>query len=161
MMNKMIRIDERLIHGQVAYLWTKHLNLDRILVANDSVANNEIQKTSLVMAAGDRVKASIVEVKDAIDILNDERINSLKVLVLVNNPKDALSICQNVTGIPKVNVGNYGRVSGKISEKKTITDNLYVNEEDIGIFKRIIDLNVSLEYQLVPDNAPVNLKNKF
>lgn len=160
-MNKMIRIDERLIHGQVAYLWTKHLNLDRILVANDSVAKNEIQKTSLVMAAGDKVKASIVEVKDAIDILNDERINNLKVLVLVNNPQDALFICQNVMGIPKVNVGNYGRVSGKIKDKKTITDNLYVENNDISLFKKIIDLNIPLEYQLVPDNTPLDLKNKF
>jgi len=160
-MNKMIRIDERLIHGQVAYLWTKHLNLDRILVANDSVAKNEIQKTSLVMAAGDKVKASIVEVKDAIDILNDERINNLKVLVLVNNPQDALFICQNVMGIPKVNVGNYGRVSGKIKDKKTITDNLYVENSDISLFKKIIDLNIPLEYQLVPDNTPLDLKNKF
>lgn len=160
-MNKIIRIDERLIHGQVAYLWTKHLNLDRILVANDSVAKNEIQKTSLIMAAGDKVKASIVEVKDAIDILNDERISNLKVLVLVNNPEDALTICQNVTGIPKVNVGNYGRVNGKVKDKKTITDNLYVEEKDISLFKKIIDLNIPLDYQLVPDNTPLDLKNKF
>jgi mannose PTS system EIIAB component len=160
-MNKMIRIDERLIHGQVAYLWTKHLNLDRILVANDSVAKNEIQKTSLVMAAGDRVKASIVGVKDAIDILNDERINNLKVLILVNNPQDALFICENVPDIPKVNVGNYGRVSGKIKDKKTITDNLYVEEHDVSLFNKIIDLNIPLEYQLVPDNSPLDLKTKF
>ncbi|UPO90133.1 PTS sugar transporter subunit IIB [Niallia sp. Man26] len=160
-MNKLIRIDERLIHGQVAFLWTKHLNLDRILVANDSVADNEIQKTSLIMAAGDRVKASIVKVKEAVEILNDERIDKLKVLVLVNNPEDALYICENATNIPKVNVGNYGRVSGKIKEKKAVTENLYVEDNDINTFKKIIDLKIPLEYQLVPDNTPLDLTSKF
>ncbi len=50
-MISLVRIDDRLIHGQVAVVWTKHLGVNRILVANDQIVNNEVQKMSLRMAA--------------------------------------------------------------------------------------------------------------
>ena len=50
-MIKMIRLDERLIHGQVATKWSRLLDVDRILVADDEAAENEIVKKSLMMAA--------------------------------------------------------------------------------------------------------------
>lgn len=43
-MISLVRIDDRLIHGQVAVVWTKHLGVNRILVANDQIVNNEVQK---------------------------------------------------------------------------------------------------------------------
>ena len=52
-MISLVRIDDRLIHGQVAVVWTKHLGVNRILVANDQIVNNEVQKMSLRMAAPD------------------------------------------------------------------------------------------------------------
>jgi PTS system mannose-specific IIB component len=39
-MIKLIRLDERLIHGQVAIRWSKYLGVDRILVLNDEAAKN-------------------------------------------------------------------------------------------------------------------------
>lgn len=49
-MINLIRIDERLLHGQVAYAWTRHLGINCILVANDQVVNNELSKISLNLA---------------------------------------------------------------------------------------------------------------
>jgi PTS system mannose-specific IIB component len=39
-----VRIDGRLIHGQVANLWTTKLNISRIMVVDDEVAQNDIEK---------------------------------------------------------------------------------------------------------------------
>lgn len=50
-MIKMLRIDDRLIHGQIAVVWSKELGVDRIVVANDKVAVNDVQKATLKMAA--------------------------------------------------------------------------------------------------------------
>lgn len=72
-MISLVRIDDRLIHGQVAVVWTKHLGVNRILVANDQIVNNEVQKMSLRMAAPDTVKCGIMAVKEAGEVLNDPR----------------------------------------------------------------------------------------
>ena len=64
-MISLVRIDDRLIHGQVAVVWTKHLGVNRILVANDQIVNNDVQKMSLRMAAPDTAKCAIMAVKDA------------------------------------------------------------------------------------------------
>ena len=42
------RIDGRLIHGQVANLWTTKLNVSRIMVIDDEVAQNDIEKSGSV-----------------------------------------------------------------------------------------------------------------
>ena len=87
-MISLVRIDDRLIHGQVAVVWTKHLGVNRILVANDQIVNNEVQKMSLRMAAPDTAKCAIMAVKDAGDVLNDPRSDAMKIMVIVNNAAD-------------------------------------------------------------------------
>lgn len=65
-MIKMLRIDERLIHGQVAVVWSKALSITHIIVANDDVVNNELQITSMKMAVPDNIKFIARDVKDRI-----------------------------------------------------------------------------------------------
>ena len=54
------RIDERMIHGQVAAIWTNLLNATRILVIDDQAAQDDIQKMALRMACPSTVKLSIL-----------------------------------------------------------------------------------------------------
>lgn len=91
-MISLVRIDDRLIHGQVAVVWTKHLGVNRILVANDQIVNNEVQKMSLRMAAPDTVKCGIMAVKEAGEVLNDPRSEKMKIMVIVNNAADAAAL---------------------------------------------------------------------
>lgn len=152
-MISMIRIDDRLIHGQVAFVWTKHLGVNRIIVANDEIVKNDVQKMSLKMATPDTAKCSILGVDDAIAVLNDPRAESLKILVITNNPTDVRRIVEKVANIPLVNVANYGRITGDLSTKKKLCDTLYVTKEDIAEFNKIIQSGVRTEYQVVPTNA--------
>lgn len=158
-MISMARIDERLIHGQVAFVWTKHLGVNRIIVANDSVAKNEIQKMSLKMAVPDTTKCSILAVDEAINVLNDLRAKALKILILVNNPADARRIIEKVDDIPYVNISNYGLLSRDLSSKKKITDTIYVTDDDIEEFNKIFRYGKRVEYQVVPTNPIRSLED--
>ena len=51
-----LRVDERLIHGQVAMTWTKELKLNGLVVASDEAASNELQKMTLKMAVPEGIK---------------------------------------------------------------------------------------------------------
>ena len=67
-----VRIDERLIHGQVAAYWTNNLNATRIMVIDDMAAKDEIQKIALKMACPSAVKLSILPAEKAAARLKEE-----------------------------------------------------------------------------------------
>lgn len=79
-----IRIDDRLIHGQVATMWTNELGATRIMVINDEVANNDMQKSLLRMAAPPNVSTSIITRETAVKIYHLASIKDRKYLLLLN-----------------------------------------------------------------------------
>ncbi|MCO7124679.1 PTS sugar transporter subunit IIB [Sporolactobacillus shoreicorticis] len=158
-MIKMVRIDERLIHGQVALIWTKALGVDRIIVVNEEAAKNPMMVSTLKLATPDNVKCIVLGREAGGELLNNPRADALKILVVVNNPEDANYLCQHVKTIPFINVGNYGKADGKTSEKEKWTDNLFVSEKDKNEFRSIIKKGIDVIYQLVPDQSKKNLKD--
>ena len=157
-MISMVRIDERLIHGQVAFVWTKYLGVNRIIVANDSVSKNDIQKMSLKMAVPDTVKCSVLAIDESINVLNDPRAKTFKILIVVNNPADARKIVEKVEGVPFVNISNYGLLSRELSTKKKVTDTIYVTNDDIEEFNKIFKYGKRVEYQVVPTSPAKSLE---
>lgn len=152
-MVKMLRIDDRLIHGQIAVVWSKELGVDRIIVANDKVVKNDVQKATLKMAAPATVKCSIFSVEDACDVLNDPRANDMKILAIVNNTLDARRICEKAKGIELFNVGNYGLISENVKEKRKIGDTFYVDNADVENLRAIVEMGIPSVYQLIPTKS--------
>ena len=153
----LMRIDNRLIHGQVALVWTKHLGVNRIIVANDDVVKNEVQVATLKMACPSSAKCSVLTVEDAVSVLNDPRAQSLKIFIVVNNPTDARRIAEAVKDVPKVNISNYGHLGNDLNSRTKITDTVYITEQDFEEFARIRDTGKPCQYQVVPDNQPVDM----
>ena len=158
-MIKMIRLDERLIHGQVATKWSRLLDVDRILVADDEAAENELVKKSLMMAAPSDCKTTVVSVDSAIRLCNDPRAQQLKILLIVSTPENLLKVTKEVQGIEKVNIGNYGRIASKINGqiRDTYTKNLYLYSEEAEILKQVIMTGTDCVVQTIPDETSRDL----
>lgn len=158
-MIKLVRLDERLIHGQVAIKWSRHTGVDRIIVANDEAAASPIIQKSLMMAAPSTCKVAIKSVEDSIKLMNDPRAESLKILTIVSNPADLNKVLANVKNIPLVNVGNYGRIAPKHGNevRKTYGSNLYAYDDEVELFKEAIGYGVEIVYQTTPEDAPEKL----
>lgn len=147
------RIDERLIHGQVAVAWCTSLGVDSIVIADDETVNDDVAIFSLKMAAPTGVKVVIKSVNDAIPLLNDPRISTKQVLVLVRKAHAALTLLENVTNLPDVNVGNFGMIeSGK--GRKILDTSFAVSIEENEAFKKIIELCPNSYYQMTPTLTP-------
>ena len=101
----MVRLDERLIHGQVAIKWSRHLNVDRIVVVSDEAAANPVVQKSLMMAAPATAKTTIKSLEKAVKLLQDPKAADHKILIIVSSPEDLLKIVTQVQGIPVINVG--------------------------------------------------------
>ncbi len=157
------RLDERLIHGQIAIKWSRVTGVSHIIVANDAAAASPIIQKSLLMAAPGHLKCAIVSVEKAVAMLNSPKAADNKVLLLVKNPDDMLTVLNGCPGIQKVNVGNYGRVEPKNDgyERKTFGRNLYADDTEIpkfqAIAKKASELGVECVYQTTPEESAQDL----
>lgn len=158
-MIKWVRLDERMIHGQVATKWSQLLGVDRIIVADDQAASNEIIKKSLKMAAPANCRTAIVSVEKAISLCNDPRSKDLSILLIVSTPENLLTVAEKCPGIPQINIGNYGRIAPKRAgeDRKTYTKNLYAYDDEIEILKKVIATGIPCNVQTIPDDIPQEL----
>lgn len=156
-MIKLLRLDERLIHGQIAIKWSRHLSVNRIVVINEEAATNDLVKKSLLLTAPPNAKVAIKTMADGIELLNDPRAASLSILVIVQNPEDVLSVLKAVKGVPSVNIGNYGRVAPRQAggaPRKTYRSNLYLYENEVAVMKDILETGIECSYQTTPEDKP-------
>lgn len=156
-----IRVDDRLIHGQVAVVWTKELNAPLLVVANDEAAKNEVMQMTLKMAVPNGMKLLIRSVDDAINIFNDPRGADKRIFVIVNSVSDANKIAQNVENIETVNVANAGRFDkSDPSTKKMIFPSVQLNPNELDAAKELAKLDRVNSYnQVLPSNPQLSLKD--
>lgn len=156
-----IRVDDRLIHGQVAVVWTKELNAPLLVVANDEAAKNEVMQMTLKMAVPNGMKLLIRSVDDAINIFNDPRGADKRIFVIVNSVSDANKIAQNVENIETVNVANTGRFDkSDPSTKKMIFPSVQLNPNELAAAKELAKLDRVNSYnQVLPSNPQLSLED--
>lgn len=155
-----LRVDDRLIHGQVAVVWGHYLGVNRIIVANDEILDNKVQIMALKMSVPDGVKPFFVSVEQGIKLMNNPKSANLKIMVVVNKPADALKIAQSVPNIPLINLGNYGRVGAEnMKNKKQLSKNIFVTEDDEKVLKDLIATNIKVNVQPVPSDPDVQLSS--
>lgn len=144
-----VRIDERLIHGQVATMWTNQLKANRIMVVNDAVAQDKVQKMALKMAVPGNVALSVLSIETAALNMVAGKYDNQRLFIILKNPEDGLRLIEKGAPIKEINVGNMSHREGNIQIKKTVS----VTKENIQTF-RILDKNgIKLFAQMVPNDA--------
>lgn len=143
-----VRIDGRLIHGQVANLWTTKLGISRIMVVDDGVTTNAIEKSGLKLATPAGVKLSILPIEKAAANILAGKYDSQRLLIIAKKPDRLLKLVELGVPIKKINVGNMSQSE----ESKSITRSINVLEEDIENFKKLDENGVELVSQMVPND---------
>lgn len=141
-----VRIDERLIHGQVATMWTNSLRTTRIMVVDDAVVKNSIEKMALKTAVPSGVKLSILTTKGAAERINAGNYVGQRVFLLVKSPIALKELLDGGVPLEIVNVGNMSQKAGAKSVKKSVA----VTENDIQAFRYLDQKGVKLVAQMVP-----------
>lgn len=154
-MIEMIRLDDRLIHGQVAVKWSKHLNVDRIIVASDEAAANELQANALKMAAPSSIKAYVLPIENAVNIVNDPRSASMKMLIVTDAPEKIYNFATKIDEKPYINLANYGRIAGSLDERTKITDTLYLNQDESKKLSELAEAGFEVAYQALPEDSKI------
>lgn len=160
-MFKQIRLDERLIHGQVAIKWSRHTGVDRIICASDAAAASPIIQKSLMMAAPATCKTAIKSVDDVIEMMKNPKVADHDILMLCQTPEDLYKLLSNLDTKPEwVNIGNFGRIAAKKPSgemRTTYAPNLYLYEEEKECLKKVLGLGLKTIYQTTPEDSPESL----
>ncbi|MGQ5427051.1 PTS system mannose/fructose/N-acetylgalactosamine-transporter subunit IIB [Thermophilibacter sp. ZX-H3] len=149
----MARVDDRLIHGQVAVKWCKELAVTRIIVASVAIAKNALQVAALKAAAPEGVKAAVVSTEKAISLLSDPRSRNMKILLISNDPRDLLAVFEGIGERPVLDIANYGRIGGNLASKQKLSESVYLTEDDKDVIKKIAQMGVEVIHQALPGDA--------
>lgn len=152
-----VRIDERLIHGQVAGIWAPSLHTQRIIVINDKAAADSLQKSSLRMAAPTSMRLSVLPVESAAKNIRSGKYGKQRLFLVFKNPTDVLRYLKAGGKLTHVNVGNMSYKEGS----KDITKSIKVLEEEIDVFESIAAMDINVTAQLVPNDPVVDFMDKL
>lgn len=144
----LVRIDDRLIHGQVATRWTKESKVSRIIVVNDDVAKDQVRSTMLKSVAPPGVTAHVVNVDKMVRVYNNPEYGNERVMLLFTNPTDIVRLLDAGVPMKSVNIGGMAYKEGK----KMITSAVSVDQKDIEAFKNIAARNIELDVRKVSND---------
>ena len=140
------RVDDRLIHGQVVVGWARALNADCLVVANDAVAADPMQRTLLPMAVPPQMKVGIHKVEEAAAVLRSGRYEDRRIILLVSSVPDALALVRSGLEIRTLNVGGVRQAPGRMPLRTAVA----LSAAEAQAVRDLIALGVEVQVQMVP-----------
>lgn len=151
---KCIRIDERLIHGQVATAWTRSLEATRIMIIDDVVVKDSIQKMALKSACPTGVKLSLLNVERAAANLQTDKYDGQNVFIVVKTPEVLVRLYKSGVKFEEVIIGN---MSAK-TNSKVLYRTVSVIEQDIKNLNDLLAVGVNINLQMVPADKKIDVR---
>ena len=150
------RIDNRLIHGQVATQWCGSIGANLILVANDDVAANTFRQGLMDMAAPSYAQTRYWIIEKTISTIHKAS-DAQKIFLVCENPTDVLKLVEGGVPIKKLNIGNMHMAEGKRQVATTVA----VDDKDVAAFAKLQELGVELEIRKVPQEGAEDVSKLF
>ncbi|MDD6466829.1 MAG: PTS galactosamine transporter subunit IIB [Erysipelotrichaceae bacterium] len=150
------RIDNRLIHGQVATQWTSSIGANLLLVANDKVAADTFRQGLMNMAAPSFAQTRYFSIEKTCAVI-DKASPAQKIFIICETPADVVRLVEGGVPIKKVNIGNMHMAEGK----RQVATVVAVDDADVAAFRRLQELGVELEIKKVPQDSPEDINKLF
>ncbi|MFV0422839.1 PTS sugar transporter subunit IIB [Oleidesulfovibrio sp.] len=148
-----VRVDNRLIHGQIIETWLPYTGAKHLLVVNDELAADDLQQQIVSLAVPGRVSITFVRVDELDDFVTRRGVPLDDTLVLFANCKDARRSSEKGFAFQVLNIGNLHYAPGK----RQLCPHVAVSEDDEACLRFFKRNNVSLDFRCVP-NSPVQVK---
>ena len=152
----LVRVDHRLIHGQVATQWCGSIGANLILVANDVVAGDKLRQGLMDMCAPSYASTRYWTLEKTISTIHKANAKQL-IFIVCETPSDVLKLVEGGVPIKKVNIGNMHMAEGK----RQVVGSVAVDDKDVQAFKKLRELGVELEIRRVPTEGTENIEKIF
>ena len=153
-MIKLLRVDHRLLHGQVVVSWFESMDANTILVANDVVANDELRKSAIRLAKPEHAKLVMKSIDDSIEAINSGATDKYQMLIVVESVADAEKLIRGTKGkITSLNLGGTKPREGTKNYSKTIN----LTDLEADLLTKLQQDGIDIYIQQIPSES----KQKF
>lgn len=149
----LVRIDDRLVHGQVVEGWLKAVRVTHIVVMSDAVANDETQKALYLLAVPYGIRLSCLTIQETAQAWTRGAWEKERVMILASTPQDVLALAEKGGELTSVNVGGLHFREGRVQILKAVS----VDEKDVTALKALAQRGVLLEARPLPMDEPIDL----
>ena len=158
----LIRVDNRLVHGQVLEAWLPALDAHGVLVADDEAAGNVLARSAMALAIPPKVQFQVLKVSAAADLLRPggKGVPGVRTLLLVRDVRDAIALAEQGIAIPRLNLGNVHYASGR----RQVAPSVYLDAGEMEALSRLASRGTEVEARAVPSEHPTllpTLKSRF
>lgn len=146
------RIDDRLIHGQVMTSWIKNKKADQVVIVDDATANDEYMIEVLEMAIPEEIAIGIFTKEDGVTFFKQGL--GAPTILLVKGPEVLDYMVDNGVDIDEIDVGGMGARD----DRNVIYKNISTSKQENEAFKRLVEKNVNVFIQVMPQDRQISIK---
>lgn len=157
-MNKIyVRVDDRLIHGQIVTSWVKSLNIRRIIAIDDIIAGNEMMKSIVTMGVPSHIESLIIKKSELGEFLKDEK----DTLIIVRFSRDLDTLFDELKTAVHINIGNCSKQTNPVltTKGKGVGQLLSFTQEDVDTLNRFNNFGTEVIIQQLPTDKITTWNN--
>jgi PTS system mannose-specific IIB component len=148
---KLVRVDDRLIHGQVVAVWLRAIGAERIIVVDDKTAQDPFLREVLELAAPRGTPVEVYSVADGASRVSELAASSTGTFVLMRTPLTALRLRELGVEFDVLNVGGIGAGPGR----RPLYKNISASDEEIAAMRSLEAMGTKVELRIVADDHGV------
>lgn len=149
---KFIRVDDRLIHGQIIQAWLPVMLVEEILVVSEETADDKVRKSMMRISVPKNYNLETLNCKNATTYLKENE--NKKIMILCHTTKELRCLIDGGINLTHVNIGGMHYSHGK----EEIVKNIFANEEDKENLKFFISKNIDIDTRMIPSQKKENVK---
>ncbi len=144
-----VRIDSRLIHGQVVEAWLPLLKVTRVVVADDEAAESPLMRAAMGLAVPPGVEVDISRLDEVPFARLDQ--DSVRTLVLVRDVAALLRARSRGLPLRHLNLGNVHHAPGR----RPVSASVYLSPDEVEQLRALAASGVEIEARGVPSDRPI------
>ncbi|WP_270432370.1 PTS sugar transporter subunit IIB [Anaerostipes hominis (ex Lee et al. 2021)] len=149
-----VRVDDRLIHGQVVTQWVNVFKAQHIVVIDNNVAKDKMQKSVLKFAAPPDIKVSIFSVDKAVEAWEKNQFGTNNVFVLFRDVNQIAELQEKGVSFEEITIGQMAI----INDRKQIYKQVGLSESEAQTLMDIEKTGVKLYFQMQPTDKKESLE---
>jgi mannose/fructose/N-acetylgalactosamine-specific phosphotransferase system component IIB len=151
----LVRVDNRLVHGQVLEAWLPALDAQGILVADDEAAGNVLARSAMTLAIPPGVSFQVLRLQAAADLLlpGGKGPQASRTLLLLRDVSDAVMLHERGVPIPRLNLGNVHFGAGR----RQVSPSVFLDEGEVSALDQLARSGTEIEVRAVPSEPPLRL----
>jgi mannose/fructose/N-acetylgalactosamine-specific phosphotransferase system component IIB len=151
----LVRVDNRLVHGQVLEAWLPALDAHGIVVADDEAAGNVLARSAMALAIPPGVVFEVLRIQAASELLRPggKGPQASRTLLLLRDVRDAVALHDGGVAIPQLNLGNVHFGAGR----KQVSSSVFLDASELSALEKLAQAGTQVEARAVPSEKPVTL----